>query len=124
MKKNRIIFSSLFMLCLGLLPANAYQKNGNSVTIPVEQQGKFTPKWVRLQVVNDRIIRVEATSETAFPEKESLIIVKQGYLYPQLKAMAKNYVMSLTKGACYQRTETFDFKCIMRPMYPYDDDFE
>ena len=65
------------MLCLGLLPANAYQKNGNSVTIPVEQQGKFTPKWVRLQVVNDRIIRVEATSETAFPEKESLIIVKQ-----------------------------------------------
>ena len=77
MKKNRIIFSSLFMLCLGLLPANAYQKNGNSVTIPVEQQGKFTPKWVRLQVVNDRIIRVEATSETAFPEKESLIIVKQ-----------------------------------------------
>ena len=65
------------MLCLGLLPANAYQKNGNSVTIPVEQQGKFTPQWVRLQVVNDRIIRVEATSETAFPEKESLIIVKQ-----------------------------------------------
>ena len=57
-------------------------------------------------------------------DQYSLIIVKQGYLYPQLKAMAKNYVMSLTKGACYQRTETFDFKCIMRPMYPYDDDFE
>ena len=59
------------MLCLGLLPANAYQKNGNSVTIPVEQQGKFTPKWVRLQVVNDRIIRVEATSETAFQKRRA-----------------------------------------------------
>ena len=57
-------------------------------------------------------------------DRYDLTIVKQGYLYPDLKARAKNYVMSLTEGVCYQRTETYRYKCIMRPMYPYDDDFE
>lgn len=57
-------------------------------------------------------------------DQYDLIIVKQGYLYPELKAMAHDYIMSLTPGACYQRTETFDYKCIARPMYPYDDDFD
>ena len=77
-----------------------------------------------------------ANKEVSFSEKAQydaagldwdgydLTIVKQGYLYPDLKARAKNYVMSLTDGACYQRTETYQYKCIMRPMYPYDDDFE
>ncbi|MBR2545605.1 MAG: M81 family metallopeptidase [Erysipelotrichaceae bacterium] len=57
-------------------------------------------------------------------DRYDLYIVKQGYLYPDLKARANNYVMSLTDGVCYQRTETYQYKCIMRPMYPYDDDFE
>lgn len=50
-----------------------------------------------------------------------LIIVKQGYLYPELKAMAKHYVMSLTDGATLQRTEKLTYKTVMRPMYPLDD---
>lgn len=50
-----------------------------------------------------------------------LIVVKQGYLYPQLKAMAKSYVMSLTKGACMQRTENLTYRKVMRPIYPLDD---
>lgn len=50
-----------------------------------------------------------------------LIIVKQGYLYPQLKAIAKHYVMSLTNGACMQRTELLSYKTVMRPIYPLDD---
>lgn len=49
-----------------------------------------------------------------------LIIVKQGYLYPQLKAIAKHYVMSLTEGACMQRTERLVYKKVMRPIYPLD----
>lgn len=49
-----------------------------------------------------------------------LIIVKQGYLYPQLKAMAKHYVMSLTEGACMQRTERLIYKKVIRPIYPLD----
>ena len=50
-----------------------------------------------------------------------LIIVKQGYLYPELKAMASHYVMSLTDGACMQRTERLVYKKVSRPIYPLDE---
>lgn len=49
-----------------------------------------------------------------------LMIVKQGYLYPDLKARAEYYVMALTDGATNQRTERLNYKLIRRPMYPYD----
>ena len=48
------------------------------------------------------------------------IIVKQGYLYPELKKRAKNYVMSLTDGVTMQRTERLVYKQVMRPIYPLD----
>ena len=50
-----------------------------------------------------------------------VIIVKQGYLYPELKAMASHYVMSLTDGACMQRTERLTYKKVIRPIYPLDE---
>lgn len=50
-----------------------------------------------------------------------LIIVKQGYLYPELKEMAKAYVMSLTDGACMQRTERLTYRKVKRPIFPLDD---
>lgn len=53
-------------------------------------------------------------------DKYDVIIVKQGYLFPDLKAIAKYHVMSLTKGATDQKTERFDYKLIMRPMFPID----
>lgn len=49
-----------------------------------------------------------------------ITVVKQGYLYPELKARAKYYVMALTDGATNQRTERLDYKLIRRPMYPFD----
>lgn len=49
-----------------------------------------------------------------------LKIVKQGYLYPELKEKSKYYVMALTDGSTNQRTERLNYKLIMRPMYPYD----
>lgn len=53
-------------------------------------------------------------------DEYNFIIVKQGYLYPELKAMAKKYVMSLTDGACMQRTERLNYKQVIRPIYPLD----
>ena len=54
---------------------NATEINGNVVTIrPKEGQAKV----VRLEVMNDNIIRVRATSDESFPQKPaSLIIVPQ-----------------------------------------------
>lgn len=50
----------------------------------------------------------------------SFIVVKQGYLYPELKQRAKNFVMSLTDGVTLQRTERLTYKQVLRPIYPLD----
>ena len=50
----------------------------------------------------------------------SFIVVKQGYLYPELKKRAKNFVMSLTDGVTLQRTERLTYKQVLRPIYPLD----
>lgn len=47
------------------------------VDVPLLSPVAGGPQLVRLQVVSDKIIRVEATPERAFPAKQSLIIVPQ-----------------------------------------------
>lgn len=54
-----------------------YTVKGNFVTIPVKNKTATGAKAVRLQVVNERIVRVEAAATPTFPEKQSLIIVPQ-----------------------------------------------
>ncbi|MCI7221975.1 MAG: M81 family metallopeptidase [Erysipelotrichaceae bacterium] len=49
-----------------------------------------------------------------------IIIVKQGYIFPDLKAKGKLSIMSLTNGATLQNTAKLPFKLICRPMYPID----
>ena len=49
-----------------------------------------------------------------------VIVVKQGYIFPELKEKAAFSVMSLTQGATPQDTRIIPFKQIMRPMYPID----
>lgn len=49
-----------------------------------------------------------------------IIVVKQGYIFPELKEIGKLCVMSLTHGATFQDTAALPFKRIMRPMYPID----
>ncbi|MDE7456222.1 MAG: DUF5110 domain-containing protein [Prevotella sp.] len=71
-------------LCIGLLSMVTmamtgadYKVDGQFITIPVKQEKAGDAQVVRLQVVNDNIIRVQATSDAQLPEKQSLIIVKQ-----------------------------------------------
>ena len=64
------------MTALALMAAD-YTVSGQYVTIPVKEVKAGCPRVVRLQVVNDHIIRVQATSEAQLPEKQSLIVVKQ-----------------------------------------------
>lgn len=49
-----------------------------------------------------------------------ITIVKQGYIFPELKDKAAFYVMSLTMGATPQDTASIPFRRIMRPMFPVD----
>lgn len=50
-----------------------------------------------------------------------IMVVKQGYIFPELKEKAGLSIMSLTMGATPQDTSSIPFKRIMRPMYPIDD---
>lgn len=52
-----------------------------------------------------------------------LIVVKLGYLFPDLRRISKRSVMALTSGNCCLQMDRFDFKHIHRPMYPVDKDF-
>ena len=52
--------------------------------------------------------------------KYDIVVLKQGYIFPDFKKEAKGYVMSLTKGATPQDTASLEFKQIMRPMFPID----
>ena len=49
-----------------------------------------------------------------------IIVLKQGYIFPNFKEKAGFYVMSLTNGATPQDTAMIPFKLIQRPMYPID----
>ena len=73
MKKLICVMSAL--MATTMLMADEVQKSGNSVTIrPDGGQAKV----IRLEVINDNIIRVRATSKDALPDKPaSLMIVPQ-----------------------------------------------
>ena len=78
MKKWRFLVTSLLVGMASTLWAADYQVNGNFVSIPVKEAKAGGAKIVRLQVINDNIIRVQATSEDALPQKkQSLMIVEQ-----------------------------------------------
>ena len=48
------------------------------------------------------------------------LVVKQGYLSPELHKAAGSSVMALTDGNCNQKIERLNYKKIKRPMYPLD----
>ncbi|MGO2546521.1 M81 family metallopeptidase [Mammaliicoccus vitulinus] len=54
------------------------------------------------------------------PRDYDIVIVKQGYIFPELEEVADHTIMSLTPGDTYQLTENLEYKRIYRPMYPID----
>ena len=77
MRIKKFLVSAMSML-LALSANAAVKTEGNCVTIDVERPAADGARVVCLEVINDNIIRVRATSESALPKKqESLMIVKQ-----------------------------------------------
>ena len=54
------------------------------------------------------------------PHKADIIVVKIGYLEPELYAMRKGWIMALTPGGVDQDIEHLTYKRIRRPMFPFD----
>ena len=74
--KTLLVSAALILGAMGAQAADFVQ-NGNYLTVQLKQHQNFGPSQVRLQVVNDQIIRVQATAEQSFRNKQSLIIVPQ-----------------------------------------------
>jgi microcystin degradation protein MlrC len=58
------------------------------------------------------------------PRSTGIVIVKIGYLVPELYALRAGWVMALTPGGVDQDLERLDYRRIRRPMFPLDPEME
>ena len=56
------------------------------------------------------------------PRETDIVVVKIGYLVPELYDMRADWIMALTPGGVDQDLERLTFKRIKRPMFPFDKD--
>jgi len=56
------------------------------------------------------------------PRESDILVVKIGYLVPELYDMRGDWIMALTPGGVDQDLERLDYKRINRPMFPLDKD--
>jgi microcystin degradation protein MlrC len=54
------------------------------------------------------------------PRNADIVVVKIGYLEPELYAMRADWIMALTPGGVDQDLERLPYKRIHRPMFPFD----
>ena len=57
-----------------------------------------------------------------YPSRTDILIVKIGYLVPELYEIRGNWIMALTPGGVDQDLYRLDYKNIKRPMFPLDKD--
>ena len=58
------------------------------------------------------------------PRKTDIVVVKIGYLVPELYNMRAGWIMALTPGGVDQDLERLNYKRIKRPMFPLDKDMK
>lgn len=58
------------------------------------------------------------------PTEADIVVVKIGYLVPELYDIRADWIMALTPGGVNQDLERLDYKRIKRPMFPLDKDME
>ncbi|MBI0398599.1 M81 family metallopeptidase [Cyclobacterium marinum] len=58
------------------------------------------------------------------PKETDIVVVKIGYLVPELYDMRADWIMALTPGGVDQDLERLEFKRINRPMFPFDKNME
>lgn len=55
-------------------------------------------------------------------EERKVIVVKLGYLEPEIRAVSRRSVLVLTPGSTNEVFSRFDYRLLKRPVYPLDDD--
>lgn len=84
--------------------------NGVDVIVTEKHVGCYDPEMMR-------VLKIE-------PEKRKIIVVKLGYLEPEIKAIAKKSLLVLTNGSTNEIFSRLEYKNIPRPIYPIDEDCE
>ena len=54
------------------------------------------------------------------PRKTDIVVVKIGYLEPELYAMRADWILALTPGGVDQNLDRLEYHRILRPMFPFD----
>ena len=78
---------------------------------------------IKLVILNSRrsFVEVRDFKEVNLdPLKHKIVVVKLGYLYPELRDIAPVHLMALTSGFCNLDMRTLPFKNARRPSYPLD----
>jgi microcystin degradation protein MlrC len=63
---------------------------------------------------------IDFTRLSLNPRKSAIVVVKIGYLEPELYAMKAGWILALTPGGVDQNLERLPYKRIQRPMFPFD----
>ncbi|MGH4038208.1 MAG: M81 family metallopeptidase [Sphaerochaeta sp.] len=83
---------------------------GIDVLVTNKHVGCYDPKMLEAVGIN--------------PEENKVIIVKLGYLEPEIRKIAKRSIMALTDGSSDELFERLPYEKMKRPVYPLDGDFE
>jgi len=67
---------------------------------------------------------VDFTNLGLNPRETDIVVVKIGYLVPELYEMRADWIMALTPGGVDQDLDRLEFKRINRPMFPFDRDMD
>jgi len=84
--------------------------NGIDVVAMTKHMGCYDPEMMRALGVK--------------VEERKVIIVKLGYLEPEIRAIANRSMMALTTGSSDELFERLPYQHIPRPIYPLDGEFE
>lgn len=78
MKIARVFVSAFLLASATMAWAAGFSKSADGITIALHNTQEGKAKVVRLQVINDKIVRVEASPESQIPQKrKSLVVVDQ-----------------------------------------------
>ncbi|WP_165042744.1 M81 family metallopeptidase [Dysgonomonas sp. ZJ709] len=78
---------------------------------------------IKVAIISTRRSFIEVRDFTEIglnPLDFKIVVVKLGYLYPELRDIAPVHLMALTSGFCNLDMRTLPFKHVSRPSYPLD----
>ena len=75
--RKTLLISLIGLLLMSSCASGPIKKNKDGVTVKLQQESPTDTRLVRLSVLNEKIIRVSATPDEKFADKESLVVVPQ-----------------------------------------------